>query len=191
MYCKRLASALGLFALLLLGGCEVTDDLSPSGEDKRPDVTAGSIGNYPGQVAADFTAKDSLNQDYTLSEHLAGGATPADAIVLYFTMWCPICLGHSDHMLYAVMPEFAARGNVEFLLVDYVSGSVAVTRAQELANGYSGSFTTLADIDLALLEQFDAAMGTTIVIDATGTIKMNEDYKDGSKLSETLDALLP
>lgn len=191
MYFKRLIQSLLLVsALMTLGGCELTDDLTPSSEDKRPDVTAGTIGNYPGQIAADFTQKDSLSQDYTLSENLSGGSTPADAIVLYFTMWCPICLGHSDHMVYAVEPQFATRGNVQYLLVDYVSGSVTTTRAQQLANGYA-AFTTLADIDLTVFNQFDAAMGTTIVLDTNGTILMNEDYKDGSKLIDVLDTLLP
>jgi hypothetical protein len=35
-------------------------------------------------------------------------------------------------------------------------------------------------------------MGTTVVIENSGgqgTVRMNEDYKDGTKLTDTLDAL--
>ncbi len=177
---------------LLLGGCDVQDDLLPSGSDERPTVSIGTVGIEPGQIAADFTLSDSLGNPFTLSDQLAGGAQAADAVVLYFTMWCPICLGHSDHLLWEIEPRFRARGTVRYVLVDYVSGSVVATRSSEVANGYSGSiFTTLADSHQALFRQFDAAMGTTIVIAADGTIWMNEDYKDGSKLSAMLDGLLP
>lgn len=191
MFYSALRRLLGLLMLLMMmSGCDVADDLLPSSSDRRPDVVNGTVGNYPGQVAADFTQVDSLNQPFTLSAHLAGSSDPADAIVLYFTMWCPICLGHTDHLVYAVEPQFASRGNVLYVLVDYVSGDVAVTRSQQLSNGYS-AFTTLADIDLRLFDQFDAAMGTTVLLDANGVILMNEDYKDGNKLIDLLDGLLP
>ncbi|HEY4732902.1 MAG TPA: hypothetical protein VIH66_06615 [Gammaproteobacteria bacterium] len=176
-----------------LGACgDLMDDLSPSSSDKRPDVVAGSIGNMPGQIAVDFSIKDSLNNDFVLSGHLSGGSEPADVVVLYFTMWCPICLAHSDHMYNYIIPQFRSRGTVVYGLVDYVSGGVSATRASELANGYAGSdFTTLADVDQGLLEQFNGAMGIVVVIDSDGTILLNEYYRDGSALSATLDQQLP
>lgn len=177
---------------LALSGCEQLDDLQPSGDDKRDTVVAGTVGNQPGQVSADFALPNTLNETVQLSDQLTGGATPADAVVLYFTMWCPICLSHSDHLLYDIVPRFAGRGSVRYYLVDYVSGSVAASRAAELANGYGGSaLVTLVDSQQSVLNQFDAAMGTVVVMDATGTIHLNEDYRDGTELTAALGAILP
>ena len=78
---------------------------------------------------------------------------------------------------------------LSFFLVDYVSGSVAVSLAAQLANGYSG-IDTLVDTDQAVLDLYRATMGTTVVIDSAEILsEMNEDYKDGVKLTETLQAL--
>jgi peroxiredoxin len=180
-----------LLFCLNVSGCD-TGDLLPSGEDKRESVVAGSEGYLPGQVATSFSLSDSTGTVITLDDYLSGGATPADAIVLYFTMWCPVCLGHSDHMIYAVIPQFATRGQVKYFLIDYVSGSVQQAFNAELANGYVGSdFVVLADTNRVVFRQFHAAMGTTVVIDPSGVIQMNEDYRTGQNLVAELDYLLP
>lgn len=185
----------GLFVLIALGlsACnEITDDLNPSGEDKRPDVVANSIGYMPGQIAADFTIKTSLDDDFVLTDYLAGGSQPVDAVILYFTMWCPVCLTHSDHMFNTVIPQFETRGEVVYALVDYVSGSVLASRAIETANGYAGSdFITLVDVGLDLKTQFNAGMGSVVVISAEGVILLNEDYRSGDAIQEVLDEYLP
>ena len=195
MYCAKLTGLLLLIVMLggSLGACnDLTNDLVPSGSDKRGDVAIGTTGSRPGQIAADFSITDSLDNTFTLADHLSGGSQPADAIVLYFTMWCPICLSHTDHMLTTIIPQFNARGTVVYGLVDYVSGSVIMSRATELANGYGGSaFTTLVDIHQGLMDQFNAAMGTVVVIAGDGTILLNEDYRNGSALQDTLDRQLP
>lgn len=176
--------------LVACGGVE--DDLWPSDEDQRGSVAAGSVGALPGQTAADFQVQDSVGNAVQLADYLSDGVTPADAVVLYFTMWCPICLSHSDHMLSTVVPRFRDRGDVVYALVDYVSGSVALSRAAEQANGYAGSdFVVLADVDQALFDQFDAAMGTIVVIGPDGVIRLNEDYRTGAHLAASLDGLLP
>ena len=168
---------------LLLSGCGggIGDDLSPSGEDKRPVVEPGSIGTQVGQLSPDFTVQDTLDNTHMLSMELAG----ADAVVLYFTMWCPICDSHSSHMRATIIPDFPA---VKFFLVDYVTGSIAASRSAQLSGGYATS-TVLVDTDQSLLALYAASMGTTVVIDGAGIVRMNEDYKDGSKLRQTLDAL--
>ena len=195
MYCVKsfLSKCVMFTAVLFLSACgDVTDDLNPSADDKRPVVEAGSTGYLPGQLAADFSLSTSTADTFQLSDHLAAGTEPADAVVLYFTMWCPICLAHSDHMYNVVIPQFRNRGTVVYALVDYVSGSVAGSRASEIANGYAGSeFVTLVDDQRTLMEQFNAAMGSVIVIDADGVILMNEDYRNGEDLMGTLDRLLP
>lgn len=181
---------LSIAIALLLTACG--DNISPSGADLRPAVTTGTAGYQPSQIAVDFTLSDSLGNPFTLSDYLVGGARPAKAVVLYFTMWCPICTSHMDHMLFNVVPQFTARGPVIYAVIDYVSGAVAVTRASELANGYGGSaFTVLSDSSQALLTMVNASMGTTVVIGPDGTVLMNEDYRDGSNLIQALNGVLP
>jgi len=176
-----------LIAVLLLAACG--NNLAPSGSDMRATVTAGSPGYQPGQTAIDFTLSDSLGNPFTLSDHLIGGATPAKAVVLYFTMWCPICTSHMDHLLYTTIPQVTA-APVVYAVVDYVSGSVPVTRSAEVQNGYGGSaFTVLADSSQGLFNLANAAMGTTIVIDPYGAVLMNEDYRNGQNLANLLKGL--
>lgn len=192
-YAKTFQKLLSLSLLLIgLSACDMKDDLLPSNSDDRGTVEPGSIGYMPGQIAADFTITDMYGDDFVLSDHLAGGSEPADVIVLYFTMWCPICLSHTDHIYTNVIPQFSSRGTVVYGLVDYVSGSVSATYAQASANGYlTPKFDILADVNQAVLNQFNGAMGITIVIDSDGTILMNEDYRTGKTLVEILDQQLP
>ena len=169
-------------ALLLVAGCqELGDDLTPSGTDRRPDVVAGSMGTQVDQQSPDFAVQDTLGNSYALSTEVA----TADAVVLYFTMWCPICDSHASHMRSATIPDFP---QVKFFLVDYVTGSITASRSAQLSNGYAGS-TVLVDEDLSLYNLYQASMGTTVVIDSTGIVKMNEDYKDGVKLRAVLESL--
>jgi hypothetical protein len=85
------------------------------------------------------------------------------------------------------IPAFPA---VRFYAVDYVSGTVADARNSELSNGYDGSgFTVLADTQQTVLNLYQATMGTTVVIDRAGVIRMNEDFKDGTRLDAALVAL--
>ena len=172
-----------LVALLGLAGCEgITDDLVPSSDDNRPAVEEGSDGTQVGQLSPDFSAFDTLGNTRGLYDELS----TSTGVVLYFTMWCPICDTHASHMRAQVMPNFPT---VQFFLVDFVSGSIAASRTAQLANGY-GDIETLADIDQKLYGLYNASMGTTVVIDSAGNIvRMNEDYKDGVKLIETLEAL--
>jgi peroxiredoxin len=174
-------AASALLSLLLMGCQEITDDLSPSGSDQRPDVLAGSIGTQVDQQSPDFAVQDTLGVSRALSTELAS----ADAVVLYFTMWCPICDSHASHMRAATIPDFP---QVSFFLVDYVTGSITASRSAQLSNGY-GSSTVLVDVDQSLFDVYQASMGTTVVIDNAGIVQMNEDYKDGVKLRAVLESL--
>ncbi|BCS55334.1 peroxiredoxin [Geobacter sp. SVR] len=170
-----------LVLLCLLTGCG--DNLFPSGEDQRPPVQTGTTGPSVGQQAPDFSARDITGATVTLSSALAG----KKGLVLYFTMWCPICDIHMNHLRSVVMPSFP---DVAFLLVDYVSGSVTDAANAATSAGYAGSgFTVLADVGQVLLGSYQGTMGTTVVIDGTGIITMNEDYQDGSRLRTALTAL--
>ena len=166
-----------------LAGCDgITDDLLPSGDDIRQTVEAGTSGTQVGQISPDFSVFDTLGNSRGLYDEL----TRSTGVVLYFTMWCPICETHMSHMRAEVMPQFPA---VQFFLVDFVSGSVAASRAAQVSNKYE-DIDTLVDTNQALLSLYQASMGTTVVIDSAGNIvRMNEDYKDSVKLVETLRAL--
>ena len=54
--------------------------------------------------------------------------------------------------------------------------------------GIVGAFPVLVDTDKAVFNAYTANMGSTVVIDSTGVIRMNEDYKN-DRLIATLNAL--
>lgn len=173
-----------LFLLLTLVACSgMMNDLNPSSSDNRTAAQPGTTGPAVGQNAPDFTLSDTLGNSVTLSSVFP----TVQGVVIYFTMWCPICDTHMSHMRSSQIPSFP---NVRFYAVDYVSGTVADARNAEISNGYDGSgFTVLADTHQTVLGLYQATMGTTIVIDRTGVIRMNEDYKDGSRLQTVLTNL--
>lgn len=170
---------LWLVVLLTLAGCG--DNLLPSGSDKRPAVIAGSTGSAVGQKAPDFSVTDSNGTAVSLASALA----TRKGIVLYFTMWCPICDSHMSNMRDKI-PSFP---DVGFYAVDYVSGSVAEAAGSASANGFASSYLILADTGHQLLNTFQATMGTTVIIDNTGIVRMNEDYRDGAHLGSVLAGL--
>lgn len=160
------------------------DDLYPSGDDKRAPVDSSTIGASVGQIAPDFSLSDTEGNTVTMSAELVN----TDAIVLYYTMWCPICDSHMSHMRAQVIPNYP---NVRFLIVDYVSGTVELSRSAQVSNGYT-DMTVLVDNIQTVLTLYEATMGTTVVIENAGShgiVRMNEDYKDSTKLTATLDAL--
>lgn len=171
-----------LFLLFLLAGCgEIADDLTPTGSDQRPTFAAGTTGWGVGQNAPPFSLPDINGTTVDLASALAG----KKGAVLYFTMWCPICEDHMLNAVNSVMPNFS---DVRFYAVDYVSDTIAKTKIN--ATGFIGSgFNILADVNQQLLYDYAATMGTTIVIDSSGVIRMNEDYKDGARLQRILSAL--
>jgi len=168
-----------LLVLFVLAGCG--DNLLPSGEDKRPAVQPGSTGSSVGQKASDFSVSDTSGNTVSLSSALAS----RKGIVLYFTMWCPICDSHMSN-LRNIIPLFPSVG---FYAVDYVSGTVADSANSAAANGFAGSFMVLTDTGHTLLNNFQGTMGTTVVIDSSGIVRMNEDYQNGSRLQAVLAAL--
>ncbi|MDH5301359.1 MAG: peroxiredoxin family protein [Gammaproteobacteria bacterium] len=165
-----------LVFLLALTGCQ--DDLLPSGEDKRPSVIAGSIGHLPTQKIADFTLPSTQGGNLSLSQlvNLDGNnATPADAVVIYFTMWCSTCTDHANSMVSEVEPTFNGSKNIRYLIVDYVSGSLNTASQQLTAPEYS-FFDILVDANNSVQNQLHGGMGITVIIDSQGIIHMNQDY---------------
>jgi len=173
--------SLFLILVFCLSAC---DDLNPSGEDKRTPVDTNVIGPGVGQIAYDFSLFDTETNTVTMSAELAS----VDAIVLYFTMWCPICDAHMSHMRTQVIPNYP---NVRFLIIDFVSGTIEDSRTAQVNNGYT-DMTVLVDLDAEAEINYEGTMGTTVVIQnagGQGIILMNEDYKDSVRLTQTLDSL--
>lgn len=167
-----------IFSVLLISAC---GDLDPSDTDMRPPVIAGTGGVQVTQQAIDFVVSDTLNLDVSLSAEYP----VVDAVVLYFTMWCPVCDSHMSYMRNYIVPNYP---NVSFYFVDYVTGSVTASRQAQVSNGYT-DFRVLVDTDNWVQETYHATMGTVVVIDSNGIVQMNEDFKDGSKLTESLESL--
>ena len=174
----------GLLLVLLIAGCGgMTDDLFPSGSDKRPAVQPGTIGPAVGQNAPDFTLPDTRGSSVTLSTELT--TTNTTGVVLYFTMWCPYCLADMDNL----RNFFSAYPNVRFIAVDYISGSVAGAAQSQLENGFSDFIVLADDPQNTVLTLYKATMQTTVVIDSAGVVRMNESYKNGARLQAALAAL--
>ncbi len=172
---------IALCILLVLASCGT--DLAPSGKDIRPTIQCGTTGPYVCQTAPDFTLSNTLGNPVPLSSILSSPTT--SGVVLYFTMWCPVCDADMTDMR-SMMPAFP---NVSFLIVDYVSGTVADARNAEVSNSYAGSgFIVLADTQQNVLKLYKGTMGITVVIDRNGVILMNETYKS-AKLQSMLASL--
>lgn len=172
-----------VLALMTVSCGGMADDLRPSGTDNRQTANADSAGGTDVQKAPDFTVSDTLGRSVNLYSQLESSS----AVVLYFTMWCPVCSAHSDNMLANTVP---LHPNVKFFLVDYVSGTVSASRGAQVSNGYANTaFGVLVDSSGSLLSSFGATMGTTVVISKSGVIVMKEDYKDGTALKNALAKL--
>ncbi|NRA24577.1 MAG: hypothetical protein HRU08_08900 [Oleispira sp.] len=160
-----------LLISFLLTAC--LEDLTPESKDLR------SMSDEDPSHAENFIATTTLNQSIMLKDELL----THDAVVLYFTMWCPLCDSHMSHIRSHVINHYP---NVAFYMVDYVSGNISQSRSSQVANGYK-DLTLLVDNLQSLLNTFDATMASVVVIDNHNSILLNEDYKDGSRLINTLN----
>lgn len=169
-----IARLLILIFLLMLSGCgDILDDLNPAGNNKS------STGNI---ISADFQINDIDGNLVNISDELL----IKDAVVLYFTMWCPACDSEMSHMQSTIIPDFP---NVTFYAVDYLSGTIAQAKSNE-GNAWP-AFTTLADIDNILENAFGGTMGITVVIDKSKAVQMNELYDGGARLRTVLQGITP
>ena len=171
-----------LVLIIVVTGC---DDLYPSADDKREPVDPNTIGSQPGQIAPDFDLTDTENNMVNMFTEL----NSASGIVLYFTMWCPICDQHMSHMRTQVIPNYP---NVKFFIIDFVSGTVDESRTAQEKNFYTDLTVLVNNIPQDVLSLYEATMGTTVVIENAGShgiVRMNEDYKDATRLIDKLNAL--
>lgn len=140
-----------------------------------------TIGTQVGQQSPDFSQLDTLDNARSLYEELS----KSTGVVLYFTMWDPVSDSHASYIRANIIPNFP---DVSFFLVDYVSGNVSYARATQIDNGYGTSEVLVDDTNHTLTNLYNANMSTTVVIDNTGIIHMNENFLDGTKLTNVLTA---
>jgi peroxiredoxin len=181
MYFSKLLLFIGIGLSLACGAGGMGDDLFPSGKDERPSVSSGGVGSQVGQVAPVYSKSNTKGEVVTLADDL----NPHEALVLYFTMWCPVCDTHMGHLRSSVRTQYP---KVQFNFVDYVSGSVELARQSQMASGY-GDFQTLVDDNNSLLSSYHGTMGTVVVVGPSGNILLNESYKNGSRVLEVLESL--
>jgi peroxiredoxin len=163
-----------LICLLFTFGCQ--EDLAPS-NDQLESTQATREGETLNDIS--FTLSDgSVSQ---LSDQL----TTHDAVVFYFTMWCPICEGHMSYIRQQLKPNFE---NVAFIFVDYVSGNVSSTLDSQQSRGYT-DFPVISDFDDNLENYFNGTMATTIIVDKNFIVKLNGLFKTGNEIYGALEAL--
>jgi len=163
-----------LMTSVLLSACQ--EDLLPSNDplENTNTIKQGSIVEDLSYTLSDGSQKTFSSE---LSMH--------DAVVIYFTMWCPVCDSHMSHIRNELVPEYT---NVKFILLDYVSGSIAYTLDAQQANGYL-DFDVIADYNNQLEEYFNGTMATTVVIDKNFIVKFKGLFKTTSDIKATLDSL--
>lgn len=175
MFTNIKSIALLLICLTAISGCQ--EDLLPS-NDQLPNTAHVQMGDT---VDSDLSFTTSENSEELLVNRLQNH----DAVVLYFTMWCPVCDSHMSHIRSHFVNQYT---HVDFIFVDYVSGSITSSQAAQTASGYR-DFDVIADYDDGLQHYFSGTMASTIVIDKNMIILMNEEFKAGSQLEAVLEGL--
>ncbi len=160
--------------VLTLMACQ--EDLYP-----QDNPSSRSLAATTGYLLDDFTVTLNTNEPFVLSDQLV----TFDAVVLYFTMWCPVCDSHMQHIRSHLIPTYP---NVKFVIVDYVSGSHNHSRASQLNSGYS-DFDIISDTDDFLQYTLQGTMGSIVVIDKGFEVKLNEYFKNDLALKFLLDSL--
>ena len=163
-----------LLFVFCMTGCQ--EDLMPSN-----DPIESTLVSREGEVIDDLLFTFSDGTSSSISERLS----THDAVVLYFTMWCPICDAHMSHIRSQIKPQY---NNVDFIFVDYVSGSVVETMKVQRSSGYT-DFDVIADINNELEIYFNGTMATTIIIDKNFIVKLNSLFKTGNEIKDKLDTL--
>ena len=170
-----LIKLLGATCLALsMSGCE--EDLVPDDSALEQDGRA-SVNTYVDTFSVNLTTGENLELTTRLETR--------DAVVFYFTMWCPICDSHMNHIRKSLLDAYP---NVAFVMVDYVSGNTADSRASQSAGGY-GSLDVVADTDDFLQILLQGTMGSIAVIDKNQVIQLNEYFRSDENLTRVLNQL--
>lgn len=158
-------------------GCS---NLLPDDTDLRKNNSSAIL--TVGQNAADFSLPLSDGGTLTLASAVSG----KNGVVIYFTMWCPVCTSHTDELVQSIMPVYP---NSRYVLVDYVSSSTLEAATLKTYGGYDPSGIGVAlDRSQTFMNSYGATMAYVVIIDSTGKIRMNEVYKR-QKMEQILGGL--
>lgn len=171
----------GIYPLLFLAFSGMhCSNLLPDGTDLR-NQNPGYI-LAVGQQAPDFALPVTDGSTLTLASGLAG----KNGLVVYFTMWCPVCTSHTDEVVQAIMPAYP---NARYVMVDYVSSGIGEAATLKTYGGYDPTgITVVLDKSQSFMNSYGATMAYVVIIDSTGKIRMNEVYKR-QKMEQILGSL--
>lgn len=169
----KILNCLLFSGFLFLAGCQ--EDLVTESPEAK------SLSGQQGEMVSDFSATLNTGNTLNLSQRL----NDHDAVVLYFTMWCVVCDSHTSQLKNAIEP---AHGNVDIILVDYISASLSYSRESQQNQGFM-SFDVITDLDGNLEQSFSATMGTIVVIDKNFVVRMNQYFSDNQSVFTALDQL--
>ncbi len=170
-----------LTLLAFLTGIAGCSNLLPDDSDLRSQ-NGSSHGFAVGQTAPEFTLIDSDGNAVTLSQALSGKS----AVVIYFTMWCPVCTSHTDEVVQAIMPAYP---NARYVMVDYVSSSINEAATLKTYGGYDSTGIVVAlDRSQSFMNSYGSTMAYVVIIDSARKIRMNEVYKR-QKIEQILGSL--
>jgi peroxiredoxin len=175
MFIRSKILLITVISCIFITGCQ--EDLFPSNDQ----LTMESLAEVGSTLEFDLNFEFSTGETENLNQQLENH----DLVVLYFTMWCPVCDSHMSHIRQNFVNQYQ---NVKFILVDYVSGSISSSRGAQLASGYE-DLIVVSDYSGELKARLNGTMATTLVIDQNLVIHMNEDFKTGSRLKSVLDTL--
>lgn len=179
-YVKRFRPKNFSLILMIIFSLMHCSNLLPDDDDLRSKNSSGILA--VGQTAPEFALPTSDGGTLTLASSLAG----KNGVVIYFTMWCPVCTSHTDEVVQAIMPSFP---NSRYVLVDYVSSSIAEAAMLKNYGGYDPTGIVVAlDKAQTFMNSYGATMAYVVIIDSAGKIRMNEVYKR-QKMEQILGAL--
>lgn len=168
-----------LLLLIALWGVQCSN-LLPDGADLRSQ-NPGNILSV-GQAAPEFSLPVTDGSTLTLASGLSG----KNGLVIYFTMWCPVCTSHTDEVVQAIMPAYP---NARYVMVDYVSSGIGEAATLKTYGGYDSTGIVVAlDRSQSFMNSYGATMAYVVIIDSTGKIRMNEVYKR-QKMEQILGSL--
>lgn len=176
MFFKLIFRSLLTFLLITTSAC--MEDLTPS-NDAIQDVQSGK--GLQGSILDDVAMVDNDLNTWQLSQSLA----EHDAVAFYFTMWCPVCDSHMQHIKKHLITDYP---NVDFIFVDYVSSSIQMSRETQVASGYQSSLV-IADIDNQLEDSLSASMSTFVIIDKNFVVQYNQVFQSDTDIRSTLEKL--
>ncbi|EAT12825.1 thioredoxin family protein [Bermanella marisrubri] len=163
--------------LFLIASTACMEDLTPSNDPIQGEQNRQGL---QGTVLEDIALIDNNLNKWQLSQALS----EADAVAFYFTMWCPVCDSHMQHIKNHLAEDYP---NVTFVFVDYVSSSQAMSRETQIASGYQSS-QVLADIDSELQNNLSASMSSFAIIDKNFVVRYNQVFQSDTGIRDVLDS---